>query len=71
MTMAIRTSATSGLGCVGIVDDAGKLAGIITDGDLRRHLSGPDLLNARIADVMTPIAEDGAARSLVGAALDF
>ena len=25
-------------GCVGVVDPAGRLIGIITDGDLRRHM---------------------------------
>jgi arabinose-5-phosphate isomerase len=40
------------LGCVVIVDAQGQLAGIITDGDLRRKI-GPDLLNARVEDVMT------------------
>ena len=35
-----------GFGCVGITDADGKLAGIITDGDLRRHMR-PDLLAAR------------------------
>jgi len=40
------------LGCVGVVDDGGRLAGIITDGDLRRQMS--DRLLARTAaDVMT------------------
>jgi arabinose-5-phosphate isomerase len=40
------------LGCVVIVDAQGQLAGIITDGDLRRQI-GPDLLSARVEDVMT------------------
>jgi len=39
-------------GCVGIIDADGKLAGIFTDGDLRRHLE-PGLLERRAADVMT------------------
>lgn len=39
-------------GCVGIVDVDGRLAGIITDGDLRRHM-GPDLLNLTADEVMT------------------
>ena len=30
------------LGCVGVVED-GRLVGIITDGDLRRHMA-PDIL---------------------------
>jgi arabinose-5-phosphate isomerase len=40
-------------GCVGIVDDNKRLSGIITDGDLRRHMSG-DLLALTARDVMTP-----------------
>ena len=39
-------------GCVGIVAADGRLAGIITDGDLRRHM-GADLLDATAAEVMT------------------
>ena len=42
-----------GLGCVGIADREGQLLGIVTDGDLRRHMR-PDLLDA-VDDVMTPI----------------
>ena len=33
-------------GCVGLTGRDGKLAGIITDGDLRRHMN-PDLLSCR------------------------
>jgi arabinose-5-phosphate isomerase len=42
-------------GAVVIVDPAGKLAGVFTDGDLRRHLrtSAPALLDLPIAAVMT------------------
>lgn len=37
-----------------VVDHSGRLLGIFTDGDLRRHLeSDPDLPHRRIADVMT------------------
>jgi arabinose-5-phosphate isomerase len=37
-----------------IVDNRGKLSGIFTDGDLRRHLAADrDLPNRRIGDVMT------------------
>jgi arabinose-5-phosphate isomerase len=39
-------------GCLGVVDDAGILRGIITDGDLRRSM-GPDLLSRPARDVMT------------------
>ncbi len=40
------------LGCAGVVDSQGKLAGILTDGDLRRHMS-PDLISRTAAQVMT------------------
>ena len=40
------------LGCVGVVED-GRLVGIITDGDLRRHMA-PDILDPhRRAEIMT------------------
>ena len=52
MSDALLTMTAKSFGCVGIVNDAGALAGILTDGDLRRHMSG-DLLTRRAADVMT------------------
>ena len=39
-------------GCLGIVDAAGRLIGIVTDGDLRRAM-GPDLLARRVGEIMT------------------
>ena len=41
-----------GFGCLGIIDDKGALAGIITDGDLRRHMAD-DLLTKTASDIMT------------------
>jgi arabinose-5-phosphate isomerase len=41
------------LGCVGVVNGRGALAGVITDGDLRRHMA-PDLLERRALEIMTP-----------------
>jgi arabinose-5-phosphate isomerase len=52
MADAVVEMSAKGFGCVGIVDGKGKLAGIITDGDLRRHMR-PALLEARVDDVMT------------------
>jgi arabinose-5-phosphate isomerase len=52
MSDAIVEMSAKGFGCVGITDTAGRLVGIITDGDLRRHMR-PDLLDARVEDVMT------------------
>jgi len=52
MSDAILEMSAKGFGCVGILDARGQLAGIITDGDLRRHMRN-DLLDARVDDVMT------------------
>jgi len=52
MSDALLEMSSKGFGCVGILDTRGSLAGIITDGDLRRHMRN-DLLNARVDDVMT------------------
>jgi arabinose-5-phosphate isomerase len=52
MSVAIVEMSAKGFGCVGVLDDAGHLAGIITDGDLRRHMR-PDLLSATVGEVMT------------------
>lgn len=53
MSEALVTMTAKGFGCVGVVDRDGRLAGIVTDGDLRRHM-GPDLVNALVDRVMTP-----------------
>jgi arabinose-5-phosphate isomerase len=43
------------MGMTAVLDDAGRVAGIFTDGDLRRNLEkGVDLRTTRIADVMKP-----------------
>jgi len=52
MSEAILEMSAKGLGCVGITDPTGGLVGIITDGDLRRHMRN-DLLDARVDDIMT------------------
>lgn len=41
-----------GYGCVGVIDDEGILKGIITDGDIRRHMH-EGFLKDRAQDVMT------------------
>ncbi len=53
MSDVIKVMSEKGFGCAGIVDGEGGIVGIITDGDLRRHL-GPDLLDRTAGDVMTP-----------------
>jgi len=54
MRDALREMTAKRLGLTGVVDRQGALAGIITDGDLRRAVeSHGDLLRFRASDVMT------------------
>src|SRR5918997_15804 len=50
---AIVEISAKGFGCVIVVHEDGSLAGIVTDGDLRRHLN-PDLASLTVEAVMTP-----------------
>jgi arabinose-5-phosphate isomerase len=52
MAEAIVEISTKGFGCAGVVDDSGRLVGIITDGDLRRHMK-TDLMAEPVVAVMT------------------
>jgi len=69
MTEAIVTMTAKGLGCLGVVDSDGALVGMITDGDLRRHI-GPDLLARSVDEVMTRSPKTIPPDMLVGAAID-
>ena len=52
MDQAILMLSEKNLGVVLVIDDHKKLAGIITDGDLKRHM-GPDLLSRTVDGVMS------------------
>jgi len=52
MDDVITCMTSMGFGIAGVVDAAGRLVGIITDGDLRRHFKMLDQVRAR--EVMTP-----------------
>jgi arabinose-5-phosphate isomerase len=52
MSDALVEMSTKSFGCVGVTDDRGALSGIITDGDLRRHMRA-NLLEARVDEIMT------------------
>lgn len=68
MTECLMRMSSSGFGCVGILDDNACLAGIITDGDLRRHM-GENLLSLHAHDVMTKSPVTIAPDALMGDAL--
>jgi arabinose-5-phosphate isomerase len=52
MAEAVVEISQKRLGCVCVVDEEGRLAGIITDGDLRRGMPS-NLMEAAVADIMT------------------
>lgn len=70
MADAIVMMSAKGFGCALVVENDGTLAGIITDGDLRRHM-GPDL-TAKIVDaVMTKNPVTMKPNALVAEALEM
>lgn len=52
MDQVLLVMTAKSLGCAGVVDAEGTLEGIITDGDLRRHMRS-DLLSLTAREVMT------------------
>jgi arabinose-5-phosphate isomerase len=58
-------------GCVGLVDESGALSGIITDGDLSRHIGGEDFLSRKASDIMTRGPKITAPGELAAEALAF
>lgn len=68
MIDAVAIMTEKGLGCVGVTRSDGRLTGMITDGDIRRHidsdLSGKRASNVMTADPITVTAETLAADAL-------
>ena len=52
MSEAIVEMSAKGFGCVAVTNGDGRLQGVVTDGDLRRHMRD-DLLRAPVGEVMT------------------
>ncbi|MCL2567472.1 MAG: KpsF/GutQ family sugar-phosphate isomerase [Alphaproteobacteria bacterium] len=52
MDKAIIAITSHSFGCVGILNESGEIIGIITDGDIRRHMSA-DFLAKTVDEVMT------------------
>ena len=69
MSAALVIMTQKSFGCLGVTDAAGKLAGVITDGDLRRHM-GKDLLAATTSEIMTRNPKVVAPNMLASAALE-
>lgn len=67
MREVVLTMTRLTFGIAGVVDATGRLAGVVTDGDLRRHVD--ELMTATAAEVMTPRPITIAARTFAEDAL--
>ena len=70
MRDVLITMTAGGFGVAGVVEDGGTLAGIITDGDLRRHMN-PELLGHKARDIMTVSPKTVAPAMLAAEALAY
>lgn len=70
MSEALLIMSAKSFGCVGVIDAQGYLIGMITDGDLRRHMHD-DLLNCTARKIMTPSPKMMSAQTFVDEAIDF
>jgi arabinose-5-phosphate isomerase len=68
MSVVLIEMTAKSFGCVGVLDDSGALTGIITDGDLRRHM-GTDLVSLTAEQVMTRAPKVGSIGMLAADAL--
>jgi arabinose-5-phosphate isomerase len=70
MSTALVMMTEKAFGCLGILDEDGKLAGIVTDGDLRRHME-PGLLHRTAGEIMTNSPKTVTPDMLASAALQI
>jgi arabinose-5-phosphate isomerase len=70
MSEAILEMSAKGFGCIGITDPRGMLVGVITDGDLRRHMCN-NLLDAKVDEVMTRAPKTVRPDQLISETLDI
>lgn len=68
MSEAVLVMTAKSFGCAGVVGDDGLLAGVVSDGDLRRHM-GPGLMDKTAAAVMTRAPKTIGPRALAAEAL--
>ncbi|MEM8813788.1 MAG: KpsF/GutQ family sugar-phosphate isomerase [Pseudomonadota bacterium] len=69
MSQAVLIMTEKCFGCVGVVDDEGRLVGIVTDGDLRRHMDA-DLMARAAGSIMTETPKVIESTALAASAMD-
>ncbi|MBA2126793.1 KpsF/GutQ family sugar-phosphate isomerase [Hyphomicrobium methylovorum] len=70
MAEALVSMTEKSFGCVGVLNRSKRLIGVITDGDLRRHMRG-NLLQAKVDDIMTAKPKTIRPEMLASAALEL
>lgn len=70
MSDAVRKINSSGFGVVGVTSADGELVGVITDGDIRRHISN-GMLERRVDDVMSTSPKTITAQAFASHALEM
>ena len=70
MSAALLTMTEKRFGCIGVVDGLGALIGIVTDGDLSRHMDD-ELMRKTAFDIMTPGPKTIRPEALAAEALGF
>ncbi|UFX46603.1 KpsF/GutQ family sugar-phosphate isomerase [Bradyrhizobium sp. 41S5] len=70
MSDALIEMTSKGFACVGITDHNGDLVGIVTDGDVRRHMH-PNLLAQSVDEIMTRPPKTIGRDTLAGEALEL
>jgi arabinose-5-phosphate isomerase len=70
VAQAVAEISAKGFGCVLVTETDGTLAGIVTDGDLRRKLQ-PDMMSLDVTDLMTRNPRTVSPDTLLARALDI
>tara|TARA_B110000238_G_C15782783_1_gene292511 strand:- start:82 stop:561 length:480 start_codon:yes stop_codon:yes gene_type:complete len=70
MSKALLIMTKKSFGCVGVINKANNLIGVITDGDLRRNMN-KEIINKKASIVMTKRPKVVHADTLVGEALNI
>jgi arabinose-5-phosphate isomerase len=70
MSDALVLMTQKSLGCLVVIDSNGNLSGMVTDGDLRRHMS-EQLVHMKVSEVMTHNPKTVSSGMLVAEALEY
>ena len=70
MSRAVQVLAEKRVGCVGVIDEAGLLVGIFTDGDLARNIER-DLTGQSVDRIMTTSPKTVSEQTLAATAMDL